>query len=252
MITKEAINRIAIKDKFYKVRDLGYVESNRRGDTGIGKTFEDLIGVKENNKNEPDLLGYEIKVHREVSSSFVTLFTLKPNFPPSANKYLRDRFGKTDSRDKNLKTIHTSMFANKLNTYNGLYSFKLINDRKARKIFIAVYSLDGVLLLDKSCGYDYDELEKVLKNKLKNLFYVESMRKTVRGKEFFYFHKATIYESPSFYKFLRLIDQGLIMYDIRIGSYKSGLSYGKPHDHGSGFRILESNLMKLYSRKFEI
>ena len=44
-----------------------------------------------------------------------------------------------------------------------------------------------------------------------------------------------------------MLDKGLIMYDIRIGSYRSGLNYGKTHDHGSGFRILEKNIWKLYS-----
>ena len=43
------------------------------------------------------------------------------------------------------------------------------------------------------------------------------------------------------------LSKGLIMYDIRIGSYQSGTNYGKSHDHGSGFRILEKNLNKLYS-----
>lgn len=37
------------------------------------------------------------------------------------------------------------------------------------------------------------------------------------------------------------------MYDIRIGAYGSGKKLGKPHDHGSGFRIKENNLVNLYS-----
>jgi hypothetical protein len=42
------------------------------------------------------------------------------------------------------------------------------------------------------------------------------------------------------------------MYDIRIGSYSSGKNYGKPHDHGSGFRIKEHNIIKLYSNIEEV
>ena len=45
---------------------------------------------------------------------------------------------------------------------------------------------------------------------------------------------------------IKLIDEGVIMYDIRIGSYSSGRNYGKAHDHGSGFRILEKNIHLLY------
>lgn len=36
------------------------------------------------------------------------------------------------------------------------------------------------------------------------------------------------------------------MYDIRIGSYKTGSLRGKAHDHGSGFRILEGDIRLLY------
>ncbi len=37
------------------------------------------------------------------------------------------------------------------------------------------------------------------------------------------------------------------MYDFRIGSYRSGAKRGKPHDRGSGFRILEGDIRPLYS-----
>ena len=103
-------------------------------------------------------------------------------------------------------------------------------------------------LLDCRCGYTYADLQKVMKKKLKNLFCVKAETKTdKKGNEYFLFNKAEIYEKPSFEKFLDLIDNGLIMYDIRIGSYQSGAKIGKAHDHGSGFRILEKNLSKLYS-----
>lgn len=83
---------------------------------------------------------------------------------------------------------------------------------------------------------------------MRNLFYVSAdTKKDTKGIEYFYFKKADIYENPSFVKFINMIDKGLIMYDIRIGSYQSGINYGKTHDHGSGFRIAENNLSKLYS-----
>jgi len=36
------------------------------------------------------------------------------------------------------------------------------------------------------------------------------------------------------------------MVDIRIGTYKSGSNMGKPHDHGTGFRVKKEFLDKLY------
>lgn len=95
--------------------------------------------------------------------------------------------------------------------------------------------------------FRYKDIQKALTKKLKNLLYVTAQTKKEGGKELFYFNKADIYTEPSFERFISLLTDGKIMYDIRIGSYKSGPKYGMPHDHGSGFRILEANIRLLYS-----
>ena len=109
-----------------------------------------------------------------------------------------------------------------------------------------MYDIDTKQLINDCVGYTYDCLGKILEKKLKNLFYVSAEREYREGIEYFYFNKAEIYTNPSLDKFLDLIDKGLIMYDIRIGSYQSGKNFGKPHDHGSGFRIIESNMKLLF------
>ena len=237
-----------IIDKFKEVKKLGFVPSHRKNNTGIGKTFEDYVGVVENNLDEPDLAGFEIKSHREESQSYVTLFTKSPNFPLKANAYLNNKFGTPYENNPALNRLHTSMFASRFNTSKEKFSFRLINDRNVRLLRIGIYDINTKALIDSNVGYTYDCLEKILNKKLINLFYVSAERKYEDGEEKFYFNKAEIYFEPSFEKFLDLIDRGLIMYDIRIGSYKSGKNYGKPHDHGSGFRILESNLRLLFLR----
>lgn len=98
--------------------------------------------------------------------------------------------------------------------------------------------------MDDTVGYNYNALKNVIKKKLHNLFYVSAETKFENGRERFYFNKADIYSEPSFEKFLNLIDEGLIMYDIRIGSNPNGTS----HDHGSGFRMLQPNIKLLYER----
>lgn len=245
-------NRDQIIARFKEVKALGFVESKRHNNTGIGKTFEDYIGVIENNIDEPDLFGYEIKSHREETASYITLFTKSPNFPPRANTYLKDSFGTPYENAPTLKKLHTSMFASQYNTYNNTYSFKLINDKQHSMIRIGVYDIDSKQLIDKSVGYTYECIDRILKKKLKDLFYVSAKRKFKDDTEYFFFNKAEIYSNPTLDKFLSLLDRGLIMYDIRIGSYQSGNKYGKPHDHGSGFRILESNLKLLFEEHIDI
>lgn len=245
-------NKEMIIEAFYKVKAMGWVKSHRRNNTGIGKTFEDCIGVIENNLNEPDLFGFEIKAHRGESSSYVTLFTKSPSAPKGANAYLKDKFGEYYP-DSKMKKLHTSIFANSFNTFMGRYSFKLIHKPEEERIYIGVYTLGGSELLNSSVYYTYEDIKAALRYKLHNLFYVKAQRKhNEEGTESFYFDSAEIYTSPSLYKFLQLLDMGEIMYDIRMGAYSSGRNYGKPHDHGSGFRIREHNIKKLYEYSEEV
>ncbi len=247
MIDSDLINKEYIIRQFRKVKALGYVRSNRPNNTGIGKTFEDYMGVVENNLDAPDLADYEIKSHRDDANSYVTIFTKGPSFPKKANKYLKDMFGEPYEDNPALKKLHTSMFADRPNSFAGKYSFRLVNDRFNGLIYIEIRSLATGDLLDRSCGYTYLDIVSALQRKLNNLFYVTADRKHAGdGTELFHFNHAEIYAEPSIDKFLDMVDRGLIMYDIRIGSYSSGKNYGRPHDHGSGFRILARNLHELY------
>ena len=234
-------------DRFKAIKALGYVPSHRKHHTGIGKTFEDYVGVVENNQDEPDLAGFEIKTHRKESNSYVTLFTKAPSFPKGANAYLNEKYGEpyTEPKEKvGLNKLHTSVFANTYHTFADKLSFRLINDREERTIRIGIYDLE-YQLIDDIAGYNYDVLEKTLKKKLHNLFYVSAERRHKGDIEEFYFNKAEIYTEPSFAKFLDLLDEGRIMFDIRIGSFPNG----KSHDHGSGFRILQPHIKELYHTK---
>lgn len=238
---------------FHMVKELGFVKSNRPNNTGIGKTFEDYMGVVENNLDAPDLAGYEIKSHREGVSSYVTIFTKSPSFPDGANAILRDRFGEPYENNPQLKKLHTSIFATHANSFVGKYSFQLVNDKKEGVLYIEVRSLETGEILDRSCGYTYVDMAIHLQDKLNKLFYVSAERSfNDDGTESFYFNHAEIYTAVSFEKFIKMIDEGLVMYDIRIGSYKSGKDFGKCHDHGSGFRVKEANLHLLYEDFEEI
>ncbi len=70
------------------IKNNGYVKTHRTGDTGIGKTLEDLLGIVENNIAGPDFDVYELKSARKLTSSMLTLFTKAPQ-PKGANTLLR-------------------------------------------------------------------------------------------------------------------------------------------------------------------
>lgn len=240
-------DRDLMVERFHAIKNLGFVKSRRSNNTGTGKTFEDYIGVIENNLEEPDFAGFEIKSHRSMSQSYITLFTKVPSFPKGANTYLRNTYGESYDDALDLKSLHTSIFADRRNTYMQRLSFKLLDNPISQTITIGIYDMDGNLI-DNRVGYTYQDVECCLKKKLHNLFYVTAETQIQNREEYFYFKCADIYMEPSLERFMTLLREGKIMYDIRIGSYKSGAKRGKIHDHGSGFRILEGNMRLLYAQ----
>lgn len=78
--------------KLKSIKEMGYVKTHRTGNTGIGKTLEDLLEITENNVPGPNAAMIELKSARKNVSSMLTLFTKSP-LPARANSILLEKFG---------------------------------------------------------------------------------------------------------------------------------------------------------------
>jgi len=236
----------SFKKDFLIVKSKGFIESHRTHNTGIGKTFEDVIGIVENNSSLADYEDcLEIKSKRDLSKSMLTLFTKSPSHPKGANSYLRETYGHPDKNNMNI--LHTTISGAKFNTFFSKIGFKLEVDEKAEKIFILVKDLASDKIIDDSIYYTFSDLKHILETKCENIAFINAETKEEDGKEFFYFKEATLLKDLTFEKFIQFVKEGLIVYDIRIGVYGTGKSKGKTHDHGSGFRVLKNNISKIFT-----
>jgi len=248
------IDQKKIEREFRRIKNLGYIKSHRINNTGIGKTFEDYLGVDENNLKDPDFAGFEVKSQRQISKSYITLFTKSPSYPKGANAILKETFGKPDKKFTSIKVLHTSIFGDRFNTYSDKYGFKLnVNYQKERIDFIAKL-LNKNQIIDKNIYWSFDDLKRSINKKLKALFVVLAETKIENGFEYFHYTEANVYLNIKFSKFLKAIESRSIMFDIRIGAYKTQgrPNFGKPHDHGSGFRIKRDNLQEIFEDMFNI
>ena len=237
-------------EAFNDVKKLGELQSNRTGNTGIGKTLEDVMNVKENNINAPDLHGFEIKAQRKASSSYVTLFIKSPK-PPKVNNKLRLNYGSNDKIFKDIKVLHTSIFANKWNSHIGGYSYCLKLDDNKKKLFLLVKKTSNSNMVEDNIYWDYSTLDNIIKNKCQNLAFVQAKSIKKNDKEYFKFVSCKLYSGLTLEKFLDFCNNNYIMFDIRIGAYKNKKknTYGKLHDHGSGFRIKKDKLVNFYDNE---
>ena len=136
----------------------------------------------------------------------------------------------------------------KFNNYKNRYAFKLEVDYDEQKINIIVKVIDENKF-SEIAYYDFETIEKVLKHKHKSTAYIEAKNEKREDGEYFKFEKMQVYYNISFNKFLDLLEEGKIVYDIRIGTYGTGKDNGKPHDHGSGFRCNSKIFDELFEYK---
>ena len=68
-----------LRQKFIEIKKLGLIKSLRKGSTGLGFTFESLIGKAEDSRPLPDFNGIEIKTKLGYTKAPITLFTLVPH-----------------------------------------------------------------------------------------------------------------------------------------------------------------------------
>jgi hypothetical protein len=245
-------------DEFLKrikeIKDMGYVKSHRKGDTGIGKTLEDLLGITENNIAGPDFGVYELKSGRKDSVSMLTLFTKTPT-PKGAILSLLSAYGYKqrkdihDSSQKKMadyvkvkgtkpeevlveeKELHVTVDAVKKNSV-GLI-LKIVHDR--------IYISDDK---DVEAYYEESVLKEAFEKKYAKLIYVSAASKKENGQELLWFDEAYRLEGFSFEKFSELVGKGVIKLDLRVGHYPDG----RLHDHGTGFRVLPRYLPQCFEK----
>jgi len=66
--------------------------------------------------------------------------------------------------------------------------------------------------------------------------------------EEFWFNEAWLLTGFDFENFVKLLKEGHILVDIRIGQYQDG----RPHDHGTGFRVSPDRLDLCFSHREQV
>jgi hypothetical protein len=204
-----------------KIKAMGWIESHRESDTGIGKTIEDYLGIKENNIGEPDCLYHgmevEIKGRRLRTNSMITLFTLEPS-----TRYLNDvelmrKYGYMDGKGRQaLKITLTPMNF----TPQGL------------KIEVDI-SGGSIRIVDRSGYKPWIWTLSDFHLKLHNLCVVYAHSRKEGEREYFKIESAALATGLNDQRFFEMVADGNVKIDLRMHLKLNGTS----RNHGTGFRL---------------
>lgn len=196
---------------------------------GWGKPWRDFLDIKENNIPGPNATVIELKSARKNVLSMLTLFTKSP-LPKKANSVLLQKYGYPSAKRNKRKEMHTTVNAKEFNKLKGRLGFK---------IAIKNEKLNLITPKKEILGYwDKEALKKSFERKLPKLLYVKAEAKGRGPDEEFWFSEAWLLSGFNFDNFLKLLKQGVIFVDIRIGQYPDG----RTHDHGTAFRVFPDKL----------
>lgn len=228
MQLKELIKRLE------SLRQKEFVQSLRRGPTGIGHLAENELGLTETNIAIPDIGGrVEVKATRRNANSLITLFTFNKAVWKVKQKDIVNKYGYLD--DQGRQALY-NIVGKKTQNSQGFY---LISD-PARHLIILKNKNEDQSLAEWST---YVIAGKFM-TKLDRLLLIIADNKIENDTEHFHFNEAYLLENATPEKFLEAFERDELMIDLRMHLKESG----GVRNHGTGFRISEKNLKNLYAK----
>ncbi len=231
--------------KFMQVKNMGWIKSKRNGTTGIGYTFEELIGKKEDFSFKPDFLDIEIKTMRHYSKQKIHLFCLNPDgdcdYPI---KQLCEKLGYNSKTKENIRIFRTEAISNEYSMFGHYTKVRLIIDRISKKVkFEAIKNEKAINL---KISWTFDSIKERINTKLLNLALVLAKNKYINGKEYFYYYKIKFYKLRSFETFLKQLEKGKIKICFNAEAIIENGRIEKINDRGTCFLIDKKDLTELY------
>lgn len=229
MRLKELVHRLEMLNKN------GYIQSLRRGPTGIGHLIENELGLSETNISIPDIGGrVEIKATRKNVNSLITLFTFNRGVWKFKQRDLIDKYG---YKDKNGRQALYNTVSKKTPNSQGFY----LESDQNKHLFI----LKNEYEIENIAEWSIYVIAGKFMTKLDRLLLIFADNKIEKDVEHFHFNEAYILENPTPEKFLEAFEKSELLIDLRMHLRDSG----GVRNHGTAFRISEKNLIDLYTKK---
>lgn len=238
---------IELVKKFELIKNNQWIESESKGPSGIGITFEKYIGKDKDNLPVSDFKGVEIKTCNYLSKFYISLFNSTPK--SKNNKSIKDlvqKYGYPDKTFKQYNILQGNIYADCCNLIGSNYIFRLDVNKQEKKIYILIFN-KSYSLISKTFYWNFEDLNSIIYNKLQVLALIHGNKKIYNNTTYFKYCKIIFYKIKGFDKFIELIENGKIRVQLKVGIFKTGKRLGQIHDHGCSFEISKKDLDKLFT-----
>lgn len=221
--------------RFDRISEMGWVDTLRSGDTGIGYTFETLAGIEENNDPGADFRGIEIKCkltsEAASPSGKINLFQSGPEWFVPGNGW--DRLQLLGTRNEHgVLTCHSQVTTTPNN----------------KDLWLSPAESEIALYLRKSDDvigeWAHQRLAERLQEKHARAVFVRAARRLSRGRTQYHYRDLLYCERPDIDRFLSLVSSRRIVFEFAMSERLNG----QVRNHGYPWRLVdERDLEQLFA-----
>ena len=219
---------------YHQIKARGFIKSHRRGDTGVGHTFEQELGLTENCISGPDIDGKEIKAARKGAGGKQTLFTKEGSWQMPQLKFIEE-FGFAHNKYPNELSAQSTVTRTKNNRGFWIYTCD-------RYVCVKYEEIEIV-------NWDWNSLIQQFAHKFPACIKVFADVKKVDGAEYFHYNEAYVYYSVDKNLFRKAIENDIISIDFRLRTQYNVGSGKSVRNRGTCFRIKHSDMDKLFVKE---
>lgn len=227
-------------ERFDRVKAMGWIDSLRSGHTGIGYTFETLVGIEENNHQLADFRGIEIKCKLRNESASpsgkINLFQLAPRWTiPGPNRKRLDVIGAPNADGV------LSCYSQVTTTPNN------------KDLWLSPSSLNPALDVfkyeDMIGQWEHKKLAKRLSEKHSRAVFVSTQSRSQGGQTQYRYSHLLYCERPHIDRFVSLVAARRIVFEFAMRLSTKG----RVRNHGYPWRLVdERDLEQLFAFQIQL
>ena len=204
---------------YYRIKSAGFIKSHRKGDTGVGHTFEQELGLIENSISGPDIDGKELKAARKGAGGKQTLFTKEGEWKMPQLQFI-ETFGFPHTKHKGEISAQSTVTKTKNNRGFWIY---------ACDEYVSIMNQNVEIV-----RWDWNSLIQQFAHKFPACIKVYADVKKYNGIEYFHYNEAYVYYSTNKNLFRKAIEDDVISIDLRLRTqYNEGKGV---RNRGTAFR----------------
>lgn len=219
-------------DHYDEIHSRGWIDTLRSGDTGIGYTFETLAGIEENNDQNADYKGIEIKckLKKDARSSAgkINLFQMAPAWSHKA---------------KGIDRLRKIGIADSAGAYSCYSQVTPIANNLGLRLLVQppLGDIDLHWHQDKLGGWSREKLEQRLAMKHSRAAFIKAESRPHNGRVQYRYNEFVYCEQPDIGRFIDMVGKRRIVFEFAM----TERPLGSVRNHGYPWRLVDQRELDL-------